>query len=154
MPRPRPQARRAGPDEARAYLAKAHEFLHAARSSLELSNHTAAVGNAVHAVHAGIAAGDALSAARTGTVWRGEHARAAGHLEDAGDEGRQAARHLRRLLPLKTRAEYEPTPMRKADAEAAVQAADRLVGLATQTVATLMPERDDLASGTEGSPPA
>ncbi|MHB1930329.1 MAG: hypothetical protein ACYDEN_09260 [Acidimicrobiales bacterium] len=102
---PRPQAQRAGPDEARAYLAKAHEFLHAARSSLELSNHTAAVGNAVHA---GIA-GDALSAARTGTVWRGEHARAAGHLEDAGDEGRQAARHLRRLLPMKTRAEYEPT---------------------------------------------
>lgn len=44
--------------------------------------------------------------------------------------------------------------MRKADAEAAVQAADRLVGLATQTVATLMPERDDLAWGTEGSPPA
>lgn len=83
MPRPRPQARRVGPNEARAYFAKAHEFLQAARDSLELSNHTAAVGNAVHA---GFSAGDALSAVRTGTVWRGEHAMAAGHLEDAGDK--------------------------------------------------------------------
>jgi len=150
MPRPRPQARRAVPDEARAYLAKAHEFLQAAHSSLELSNHTVAVGNAVHA---GIAAADALSAAHTGTVWRGEHARAAGHLEDAGDEGRQAARHLRRLLPMKTRAEYEPAPMRPADAEAAVQAAGRLVGLATRAVATLTPKHDGPQPGTEGGPP-
>lgn len=50
-------------------------------ATLKLSNHTAAVGNAVHA---GIAAGDGLSAARPGTVWRGERARAAGRLEDAG----------------------------------------------------------------------
>ena len=134
MPRPKPQARPAGMTDARSYLDKAQEFLRAAQHSLELSNRTAAVGNAVHA---GIAAGDALSAARTRTVWRGEHAQAAGHLEAAGDEGRQAARQLRRLLPMKTRAEYDPAPMRPADARTAVQAAERMVALAVQALASV-----------------
>ena len=134
MPRAKPQARPAGTSDARSYLDKAQEFLRAAQHSLELSNHTAAVGNAVHA---GIAAGDALSAARTRTVWRGEHAQAAGHLEAAGDEGGQAARQLRRLLPMKTRAEYDPAPMRAADARTAVQAAERMVTLAVQALASV-----------------
>lgn len=118
--------------EARSYLGKAQEFLRAAQDSLELSNYTAAVGNSVHA---GIAAGDAVSAARTRTVWRGEHAHAAGHLETAGEEGKQAARHLRRLLPLKTRAEYDPAPIRASDAAMAVQAAERIVHLAAAALA-------------------
>jgi HEPN domain-containing protein len=139
VPRPKPQTRTAGPVEGRAYLEKAHEFLRAAQDSLELSNHTAAVGNAVHA---GIAASDAISAVRTRTVWRGEHAQAAGHLESAGQEGKQAARHLRRLLPMKTRAEYDPAPMRAADAQTAVQAAERIVALAVQVLASAPPEVD------------
>jgi hypothetical protein len=134
LPRSKPQARSAGLSEAQAYLDKAQEFLRAARDSLDLSNNTAAVGNAVHA---GIAAADALSAARTRTVWRGEHAQAAAHVEAAGEEGKQAARHLRRLLPMKTRAEYDPTPMRAADARTAVQAAERVVVLAVQALASV-----------------
>ena len=134
MPRAKPQARPVGLSDARSYLDKAQDFLRAAQHALELSNHTAAVGNAVHA---GIAAGDALSAARAGTVWRGEHAQAAGHLEAAGDEGRQAGRQLRRLLPMKTRAEYDPAPMKAADARTAVQAAERMVALAVQALASV-----------------
>ena len=102
MPRPRTRARSAGLNDARAFLDKAREFLRAAHDSLELSNQTAAVGNAVHA---GILAADAISAVHTRAVWRGEHAQAAVHLETAGEDGKLAARHLRRLLPMKTRAE-------------------------------------------------
>jgi HEPN domain-containing protein len=138
LPRAKPQSRPAGPAEAQAYLDKAQEFLRAARDSLELGNNTAAVGNAVHA---GIAAADAISAIRTRTVWRGEHAQAAGHLETIGEEGKQAARHLRRLLPMKTRAEYDPAPMRAADAKTAVQAAERIVALAVQALASAPPPK-------------
>lgn len=45
--------------EGRAYLTKADEFLYAARESLAAANHSAAVGNAVHA---GILAADAICA--------------------------------------------------------------------------------------------
>ncbi len=137
MPRPRAQARPAGLSDAQLFLDKAREFLRAAQDSLELSNNAAAVGNAVHA---GILAADTISAVRTRSVWRGEHAQAAGHLETAGEDGKLAARHLRRLLPLKTRAEYEPTPIRPTDARAAVQAADRLIALAGIALAAASPD--------------
>lgn len=127
MPRPKPQTRPARRADASAYLRKAQEFLKAAQDSLALSNYTATVGNSVHA---GIAAADAISVARTRAVWRGEHAQVAGHIEAAGEEGKQAARQLRRLIPMKTRAEYDPAPMRAADAQTAIQAADRIVSLA------------------------
>ena len=123
--------------EAQAYLDKAREFLRAARDSLDLANYTAAAGNAVHA---GIAAADAISTALSRTVWRGEHAQAVRHLESAGIEGKAAARHLRRLLPMKTRAEYDPAPMRAAEAKAAVQAAERIVDQAAAAVASALPD--------------
>jgi len=113
VPRRRAQAHPVGLSDARVFLDKAREFVRAAQDSLELANNTAAVGNAVHA---GILAADAISAVRTRTVWRGEHAQVAGHLETAGEDGKLAARQLRRLLPMKTRAEYEPTPIRPATA--------------------------------------
>jgi len=131
MPGPRGQVRATRVSEAAAYLAKAGEFLRAAKDSLELGNNAAAVGNAVHA---GILASDAISAARSRTVWRGEDSQAPAHLEASGEEGNQAARHLRRLLPLKTRAEYDPAPIRAVDAKAAVNAADRMVAIAAQAV--------------------
>jgi hypothetical protein len=117
--------------EAAAYLAKAGEFLRPAKDSLELGNNAAAVGNAVHA---GIPASDAITTARSRTVWRGEHSQAPAHLEASGEEGQQAARHLRRLLPLKTRAEYDPAPVPAVDAKAAVNAADRRVTIAALAV--------------------
>jgi hypothetical protein len=136
--RRQPDTRSTTPAEAKAYLTKAKEFLEAAVSSRELGNNAAAVGNAVHA---GIAAADAIAGARGGSVWRGEHGRAPAHLETAGGaEGRQAARQLRRLLPLKNRAEYDPAPLSTRQAAAAVQAAERLFTIASQVVAAATPD--------------
>lgn len=131
MARSRSQTWQAGVADAAAYLAKAGEFLRAAKDSLGLGNNTAAVSNAVHA---GILTADAISAVRTRAVWRGEHSQAASHLEAADNDGKLAARHLRRLLPLKTRAEYDPGPLRVADAQVAVSAAERMVAIAAQVV--------------------
>ena len=119
--------------EGRAYLTKADEFLYAARESLTAGNHSAAVGNAVHA---GILAADAICAVELRTVWRGEHVQAVTHLELAGDQGKQAARHLKRLIPLKARAEYDPAPLRSSDADSAVKAAERMLEIAGAVVRT------------------
>jgi hypothetical protein len=119
--------------QASAYLAKASEFLQAAQDSLALRNYVAATGNAVHA---GIAAADAVSGATLGSVWAGEHTLAAKHVESAGQTGRQAATQLRRLIPLKNRAEYDPKPIPAADARAALKAAERLVQIAQRSVST------------------
>ncbi len=98
---------------------------------MTLGNRTAATGNAVHA---GISASDAVAAVLAGAVSQGEHADAAGHLEAIGGDGRVAARQLRQLLPLKRKAEYDPTPMTEAEARRAVTAAERLVMLAARVV--------------------
>jgi hypothetical protein len=130
-PQSRANTRPASAADADAYLAKAGEFFRAAQDALQLGNHTAATGNAVHA---GIAAADAIAAARSGSIWRGPHDQASLHLERSGTDGKQAARHLRRLIPLKTRAEYDPTPVREVDARAAVTAAERMVGIAEAAI--------------------
>jgi hypothetical protein len=83
------QTRRASVADARAYLAKASEFLRAAEDALALANRVAATGNAVHA---GIAAADAITAARAATVWKGEHSQAPAHLEKAaGSDGKKSS---------------------------------------------------------------
>jgi hypothetical protein len=129
------RTRSASPADARAYLSKAAEFLRASTDSLELENFIAATGNAVHA---GISAADAMAAARAGAVWTGEHTLAAAHLEKAaGPEGRDAGRHLRRLLPLKSRAEYDPEPVTPAEARVAVQAAQRIVAIGERVLAPM-----------------
>ncbi len=130
-PQSRANTRPASAADADAYLAKAAEFLRAAQDALHLGNHTAATGNAVHA---GIAAADAIAVARSGSIWRGPHDQASLHLERSGADGKQAARHLRRLIPLKTRAEYDPAPVRAVDARAAVTAAERMVGIAEAAI--------------------
>jgi hypothetical protein len=130
-PQGRPNTRPVSAADADAYLAKAAEFLRAAQDALHLGNHTAATSNAVHA---GIAAADAIAAARSGSIWRGPHDQASLHLERSGTDGKQAARHLRRLIPLKTRAEYDPHPVRAVDARAAVTAAERMIGIAEAAI--------------------
>ncbi len=131
MPRGRAKTRAASLADASAYLAKSREFLRAAHDSLVLGNRTAATGNAVHA---GIAASDALAAALSGAVSQGDHADAVGHLEAIGGDAKVAARQLRQLLPLKTQAEYDPRPMTGAEATRAVTAAERLVALVARHV--------------------
>jgi hypothetical protein len=75
------KTRRAGAVDAHAFLSKAIEFLTAAQDSLAHENYVATAGNAVHA---GIAAADAITAARAGQVWKGEHTQSAGYLRTAG----------------------------------------------------------------------
>jgi fructose-specific component phosphotransferase system IIB-like protein len=118
--------------DARSYLTKAHEFLAAAENSFNLDNRVAATGNAVNA---GILAADAIAASRAGQVWKGEHARAANHLEKVGgSDGKRAATHLRRLLPLKNRAQYDPDPVSVRDAKAALLAAKGIMATADDVV--------------------
>ena len=126
------QTRRTSAAEARAYLSKAQEFLRAAEDALALRSYVVVTGNAVHA---GIAAADAISASRAGMVWKGEHSQAPAHLEQAaGPDGSRAAGHLRRLVPMKNRAEYDPDPIPASEARAAVTSAARLVRLAANVV--------------------
>ncbi|HLG66897.1 MAG TPA: hypothetical protein VKV36_03380 [Acidimicrobiales bacterium] len=135
--RSRGQTRPASLSDVRAYLSKAEGFLQAAADSLGHGNRVAVAGNAVHA---GIAAADVISAARSGAVWKGEHTQAAGHLERAGGAGGgRAAVHFRRLLPLENRAECDPAPVTPAEAREAHRAAQRIVAIAELVVASVAP---------------
>ena len=108
------QTRTASAADARAYLDKAREFQRAAEDSLGLGNRVAAAGNAVHA---GIGAADAITAARAAVVWKGEHSQAPAHLEKVGgEEGRGTGRkhpqvisHWEPLLPDLARRNVRPT---------------------------------------------
>jgi hypothetical protein len=117
-------ARDAAPGDARSYLGKAVQFMEVAETSLAAELFSPAVGNAVHA---GIAAADAISAAVLHQVWKGSHSGAVDHLRRAGIEGRGASIHLNRLLNLKQRAEYDPQQATAREAEDAVKAAQRLL---------------------------
>lgn len=126
------RARRVTRAQVRAYLGKAEEFLAAARGSLEAGHNLAATSLAVHA---GISASDAICGARTGErAASSDHSQAVALLGQAGREGRDAARSLGRLLPLKSRAEYEPADVPRATAKRAVDQADRIVQIARQVV--------------------
>jgi hypothetical protein len=127
------RTRRVTPAQVRSYLGKAEEFLVAARQSLD-AGHTLAATSL--AVHAGISAGDAICGARTGQRAAGaDHSQGAALLAQAGREGKDAARLLTRLMPLKNRAEYEPQDVPKATATRAVDQAERIVLIARQVVA-------------------
>ena len=126
------RTRSASAADALAFLEKVREFLRAAQDPLELGSRVAAAGNAVHA---GIGAADAITAARAAVVWKGERSQAPARLEKVGGEaGRQAAPHLRRLLPLENQAECDPEPISATEAKAAVTAAACMVRIAEQTV--------------------
>ncbi len=111
-PRRQAQSRPASPADARAYLSKAREFLRAASDSDSLE-----LGNLIaatgNAVHAGIGAADAIA----------------------------AARHLRRLLPLKKLAEYDRNPVSPTEASGTVEAARRMVAIAQNVVGSLTDQR-------------
>jgi hypothetical protein len=123
---------RATPGDGAAYLAKAHEYHEAAEDALERGNFVAAAGNAVHA---NIAAADAVSSVRLGSRWKSDHPGEAEHVAAAGLEGEQCAKSLRRVLPLKHQAEYDPVPMAPAKAQGAIRAAAQAVAAADRALA-------------------
>ncbi|MGH2751958.1 MAG: HEPN domain-containing protein [Actinomycetota bacterium] len=121
--------------EARDYAVKAREYLEAAKESLEVGRYNAATSMAVHA---GICSADAVSGGRQGVRSAApDHSQTVKLVGSAGKDGAEAAKHLRRLLPLKTRAEYDPKLVSRKQAEEAIRSAERLVGLAESVIASL-----------------
>jgi hypothetical protein len=114
--------------QVRAYAGKAQEYAAAARSELEAGRCIAATSLAVHA---GINAADAVCGARLGQRAAGDdHDQVLDLLGRAGRDGTAVATELRRLLPLKTKAEYEPDDVAPSVAAKAVERAERCVGVA------------------------
>ena len=119
--------------QARAYLAKAEEYLAAAADSLEARRLIAATSLAIHSA---INAADAVTGVRLGRRAAGQdHDEALRLLGQSGADGAEMARHLSRLLPLKTRTEYDPDEIPLSTAEKAVERAGNCVALARRVVA-------------------
>ena len=128
MPRPRPlRARPVSAAQIRAYAGKAQEFADAAISELAAGRFIAA---SSLAVHAGINA-HAVCGARIGQRAAGDdHGQVLVLLGEAGRDGAEVERELRRLLPLKTTAEYEPDDVAQSTAARAVERATRCAQIA------------------------
>ncbi len=118
--------------QVRAYAGKAEEYADAAASEIEAGRYIAATSLAIHA---GINAADAVCGARLGERAAGEdHDQVLTLLRQAGPDGTKVEKELRRLLPLKTRAEYEPDDVAPGVATKALERAQRCVAVA-RTVA-------------------
>lgn len=115
-------------EEARAHLAKAREFLDAARLEIDADLLTAAASSAVLA---GINAKDAICLRLTGRTSKSDDHRAAvPELAAAGPAGKALESTFRRLLALKTSAQYQAAPISRANAAKALDWATRMVDTA------------------------
>lgn len=134
MPR-RPRTKPVSATQVRSYAAKATEFAEAAASDLEAGRNIAATSLAIHA---GINAADAVCGARLGQRGAGnDHDQVLVLLGQAGPDGAEIARDLRRLLPLKTTAEYDPDDIAPGVAAKAVERAQRCSAIATRVASTM-----------------
>jgi len=121
--------------QVRAYAGKAQEYADAASSELESKRYIAATSLAVHAA---INAGDAVCGARLGKRSAGEdHDQVLILLKQAGVDGASVEKELRRLLPLKTKAEYEPDDIAAGVAKKAVERSQRCVTVAAAVARTM-----------------
>ena len=121
--------------QARRYLAKAEEYVEAASSELDAQRGIAATSLAIHAA---INAADAVCGVRLGERAAGQdHDEVLVLLKKAGEDGAEVAKELRRLLPLKTKAEYDPDDIPLSTASRAVARAQRCVAVARRVVASL-----------------
>jgi hypothetical protein len=90
------------------------------------------------AIHAAINAADVVCGARLGKRATGpDHDQVLLLLRDAGQDGADLEKDLRRLLPMKTKAEYEPDDVPVSTATKAVERAQRCVGIARRVAAPL-----------------
>lgn len=129
-----PRTRNVSAAQARSYLAKAEEYLAASENELEAERGIAATSLAIHAA---INAADAVCGVRLGKRAVGQdHDRAGGLLKEAGRDGAELGKDLRRLLPMKTKAEYDPDDIPLSAASKAVERAQRRVAVAQRVVAT------------------
>lgn len=114
--------------DVRAYAAKAEEYLEAAEDALGSGRYNAATSAAIHS---GINAADAITGALRGMRSSdSDHNTAVDLLETSGKDGKDASKHLARLIPLKTKAEYDPGTVPRSKAESAVKNASRIVEIA------------------------
>lgn len=119
--------------QARGYVTKAEEFLAAASDELVAGRSIAATSLAIHAA---INASDAVTGLRIGRRAIGpDHNQVLALLKEAGKDGAEVERNLGRLLPLKTKAEYEPDEIPAAEAARAVERAARCVAVAKRLAA-------------------
>lgn len=133
MPRPM-RTRPVSAAQMRAYASKAEEFAAAAASELDSKRYVAATSLAIHAA---INAADAVCGARLGQRAAGEdHDQVNALLQQAGPDGADVMKDLRRLLPLKTRTEYEPDDVASGVARQAVERARRCVAVARAVAAS------------------
>jgi hypothetical protein len=111
------------------------EFAEAAASDLAAGRNIAATSLAIHA---GINSADAVCGARLGKRASGEdHDQVLVLLRQAGADGAEVERELRRLLPLKTKAEYEPDEIAPSIAAKAVERAQRCTAVARRVASTV-----------------
>ena len=123
--------------QVRAYAGKAEEYGDAAANEIEAGRYIAATSLAIHA---GINAADAVCGARLGERAAGEdHDQVLTLLRQAGADGTKIEKELRRLLPLKTKAEYEPDDVAPGVATKAVDRARRCVAVARSVAASTKP---------------
>lgn len=121
------------PDEARAHLRKAKEFLEAAESSAELELFNAATSSAVTS---GINSKDAICLALTGKTAKTEnHTNALRELVAAAPSMATHATLLGRLLKLKNKSQYQASDVARSDAIKALDWAAKLVAAASRAVA-------------------
>lgn len=117
MPKPG-RSRPVSAPQVRSYLGKAEEYFTAATSELDAGRSIAATSLAIHAA---INAADAVTGQRTGRRAAGQdHDQVRPLLREAGKDGAELEKDLARLLPLKTKAEYEPDDVPVAEARRAV----------------------------------
>ena len=120
--------------QARSYLSKAEEYLAASENEFEAERRIAATSLAIHAA---INAADAVCGIRLGRrAAATDHDQVIALLGQAGTDGTEVARDLRRLLPLKTKAEYDPDYIALSAASKAVGRARRCVAVARRVVST------------------
>jgi hypothetical protein len=120
--------------QARSYLAKAEEYLAAAETELAEERGIAATSLAIHAA---VNAGDAVCGVRLGKRAAGQdHDRVGALLKEAGRDGAELDKDLRRLLPMKTKAEYDSDEIPLSAASTAVGRARRCVAVARRVVAS------------------
>ena len=113
-------------------MSKSEEYLVAAERELGERLHIVATSLAIHAA---INAADAVCGIRLGRRSGGQnHDEVLGLLVTAGADGKEIAKEIGRLLPLKTKAEYEPVDVSKTDAGRAVDRARRCVSVARRVV--------------------
>lgn len=131
MPRPT-RTRAVSSSQVRGYLEKAEEFLAAAHDELTAGRFIVATSLAIHAA---INAADAVTGSRTGRRAAGQdHDEVRALLRESGKDGTDLEKDLGRLLPLKTKTEYEPDDVASSEAKRAVERAGRCVAVARRVV--------------------